>query len=694
MSYHSFADRHIGPRAHDLPHMLKTIGVESIDQLIDETVPSGIRLSKDIDTGDALTESQYLDHIKALSLKNKIFKSYIGTGYYGTIVPGVIQRNIFENPGWYTAYTPYQAEIAQGRMEALLNYQTMVCDLTGMPLANASLLDEATAAAEAMHLFVASRSREQVKNNANKIFISEKCFPQTIAVLKTRSAPIGIEVVVGNHETIEFNESYFAAIIQYPDGNGDIPIYIPFVEKAKKHNMHVGVAADLMSLALLMPPGEWGADVVFGSSQRFGVPLGYGGPHAAFFAAKEAFKRDMPGRIIGMSVDAAGSPALRMALQTREQHIKREKATSNICTAQVLLAVMASMYGVYHGPKGIRAIAEDIHSNANRLKEGLQNLGYTVVNKYFFDTLTVDTSGKTAAVQNIALSSKINLRYNANETVSISVDETTTSSDLKELLNVFERAAGKNLDGFESKNLDNLFITSDSFVMRRQSAFMTHPVFNAHHSEHEMLRYIHRLEMKDLSMNHSMISLGSCTMKLNATTEMIPLSWSHWANMHPFAPADQVKGYAAMIKDLEKLLCKTTGFAAMSLQPNSGAAGEYAGLLVIREYHKQNGQGHRNVALIPASARRLVEIGCSAGVLLTFDKYAYDLDPGGHAVHALRLHPGHHRIDRRARGCARLCPRVVVHGIRLQHEGPGRHRARGALRGRGAPSPSSPLRPR
>ncbi len=643
MSYFNFSDRHIGPDNEQIAQMLDTIGVTSVEQLIDETVPATIRLKSDLNLPDAMSETEYIKHIKSISLKNKVFRSYIGLGYYNTVVPGVIQRNIFENPGWYTAYTPYQAEIAQGRMEALLNFQTMICDLTGMELANASLLDEATAAAEAMHMFFASRSKEQEKNNAVKFFVSEKCFPQTISVLKTRSNPIGVELVIGNHATVKLDSSFFGAILQYPDMDGEVHNYIPFVQHAHESQIMVAVAADIMSLALLMPPGEWGADAVVGCSQRFGVPLGFGGPHAGFFATHEKFKRDIPGRIIGVSVDANGKRALRMALQTREQHIKREKATSNICTAQVLLAVMSSMYAVYHGPRGIRAIAENIHENTFRLKEGLANLGYKVLSTYFFDTIKVDAGGKAEKIQKQAIDRKINFRYNGDGTICISLDETVDASDLRDILNVFEVAAGKNLDGYESKNLNGLFIRSESFIMRRQSAFLTHAVFNKYHSEHEMLRYVKRLENKDLAMNHSMISLGSCTMKLNATTEMAPLSWSHFSSMHPFVPADQAAGYGQMIQELEQYLSEITGFAATSLQPNSGAQGEYAGLLVIRAYQHSKGEAHRNIVLIPQSAHgtnpaSAVMCGYKISVVKCDDRGNIDIEDLKHKAHHHKSH--------------------------------------------------------
>lgn len=599
MSYYSFADRHIGPDAAQEAKMLSVIGVASIEDLISQTVPESIRIKGDLDLPEALSEQAYLKFIKEVSLKNKVLRSYIGLGYYNTIVPGVIQRNIFENPGWYTAYTPYQAEISQGRMEALLNFQTMVCDLTGMELANASLLDEATAAAEAMHMFFASRTKEQEKNNANKLFVSEACFPQTIDVLKTRSNPIGVELVIGNHLNIVLDDTYFGAVLQYPASDGEIYDYTAFMATAKAKNIMICVAADIMSLALLTPPGQWGADCVVGSTQRFGVPLGYGGPHAGYFATFEKFKRDIPGRIIGVSIDASGKRALRMALQTREQHIKREKATSNICTAQVLLSVMASMYAVYHGPKGIKQIASTIHQHCCNLKAALLQLGYNVNTQAFFDTITIISPTET--INKLALQKGINLRYNNANSISISIDETTDANDIADLVGIFAEAANKKYQPTSQPSAP-LFGSNGNHPLNRTTAYLTFEVFSNNRSEHEMLRYIKRLENKDLAMNHSMISLGSCTMKLNATTEMAPLSWSHFSNIHPFVPLNQAEGYAQMIEELEKYLSTITGFAAVSLQPNSGAQGEYAGLLVIREYHLQRGQGHRNIALIPQSA--------------------------------------------------------------------------------------------
>jgi len=601
MLRNTFASRHIGINENELGDMLRQTGVKSLDQLIDETVPASIRLKNTLPLPAAMSENQFLKKLKETSTKNKVFKSYIGLGYYEPIIPGVIQRNILENPGWYTAYTPYQAEISQGRLEALLNYQTMVMDLTGMQIANASLLDEATAAAEAMHVFYASRTREQENRNANKLFVSDECFPQTIDVLVTRSSPLGIELVIGNVLEQKLDESFFGAVLQYPSVHGEAYNYRKFTEGAHTLGIQVAVASDLMALVLLTPPGEWGADIVFGNSQRFGVPLGYGGPHAAFFAAKETYKREMPGRIIGVSVDAHGNRALRMALQTREQHIRRDKATSNICTAQVLLAVMAGMYGVYHGPKGIKHIAEKIHHHAQLTDRILKHVGFKQRNKTYFDTLVFE-AGNASEVIMAADDADINLRQAGSNLVAISIDEATDMQDLRKLFKVLAKAAGKNITDDEIKNHIGNWNNVIEGDLKRTSAILTHPVFSMHHSETEMLRYITYLENKDLSLNFSMIPLGSCTMKLNATSEMVPLSWSHWSNIHPFAPLDQAAGYAEIIKELEQYLSVITGFAATSLQPNSGAQGEYAGLMVIREYHLSRGDVHRNVVLIPQSA--------------------------------------------------------------------------------------------
>jgi glycine dehydrogenase len=589
-----FAARHIGPDEKDLVSMLKEIGVQSIDQLIDETIPASIRLKTGLKLPEAETENNFLKALRKVAAKNKVFRSYIGTGYYNTITPGVILRNVFENPGWYTAYTPYQAEISQGRLEALLNYQTMVLDLTGMEITNASLLDEATAAAEAMHMFFASRPKE--KQTANKFYVANDCFPQTIDVLKTRSAPLGIELVIDDPEKKAPGDDVFGILLQYPSCNGEIRDYKSFIEKAKARGIQVAVASDLMALVLLTPPGEFGADVVLGNSQRFGVPIGYGGPHAAFLGARESYKRDMPGRIIGVSIDAHGNRALRMALQTREQHIRRDKATSNICTAQVLLAVMAGMYAVYHGPDGLKKIASDIHSKAVELSTAAKALGYSVLNKTFFDTIHLDAGSRLTAVKETSLKNGINFNYLEGTTFSISIDESVGHEELEEIVSVLSEACGSKKPVTQKRTsvlLGNL---------SRKQPFLTHPVFNNHHSESEMLRYISMLEKKDLSLNHSMIPLGSCTMKLNATSEMIPVSWPEWSGIHPFAPVDQALGYSQIITELEEYLKVITGFDAVSLQPNSGAQGEYAGLMVIRAYHLSRGDNHRNTVLIPSSA--------------------------------------------------------------------------------------------
>ncbi len=592
----AFALRHIGPRESDLQHMFKTIGVETLDQLIYETLPDDIRLKQDLDLEPALTEYEYLNHIQALGNQNKVFKSYIGMGYHPTIVPAVIQRNIFENPGWYTAYTPYQAEIAQGRLEAILNFQTTVIELTGMEIANASLLDEGTSAAEAMALLFDVRSRDQKKNNVCKFFVSEEILPQTLSVLQTRSTPIGVELVVGNHENFDFASDYFGAILQYPGKSGQVNDYAGFIANAHAKEIKVAVAADILSLVKLTPPGEMGADVVVGTSQRFGVPMGYGGPHAAFFATKEEYKRSMPGRIIGVTIDANGNRALRMALQTREQHIKREKATSNICTAQVLLAVMAGMYAVYHGPKGLKYIANKVHASAVTLADALNKLGVYNTNTAFFDTLSVKADAQK--VKAVAESHEVNFFYIDADTISISLNETTSISDLNQIVSIFAQALGKETIAITELSTNNNIPTS----VERTSSFLTHDVFNNHHSESQLMRYIKKLERKDLSLNHSMISLGSCTMKLNAAAEMLPLSMPNWNSIHPFAPADQAAGYLTMLNKLEKQLSIITGFAGTTLQPNSGAQGEYAGLMTIRAYHQSRGDHHRNICLIPSSA--------------------------------------------------------------------------------------------
>ena len=599
MNTDSFALRHIGPKERDSQEMLASIGMETMEELINKTIPGDIRLPNDLKLDEAMSEQEFLVHMKTLSSKNKPYKTYIGLGYHAAVLPSVIQRNILENPGWYTAYTPYQAEISQGRLEALLNYQTMVIDLTGMEIANASLLDEATAAAEAMIMIYNCRSRSKKKLDANAFFVSEDCLPQTISLLKTRSEPLGIELKIGNHKTFQFDENTFGALLQYPTATGEIENYKKFTEQAHGMDAFVAVAADLLSLALIESPGSWGADVVVGSSQRFGIPLGYGGPHAAYFATKESFKRNVPGRMIGLSKDVNGKPGLRMALQTREQHIKREKATSNICTAQVLLAIMAGMYAVYHGPKGITHIARQIHRKTQALNTALGQLGYTQKNKHFFDTLLIDLKEvKTTNINELALESEINFLYLGKNHVGISINETTSIKDLNDILTVFAKAKGAT-----HKEITLLPETlSISEEMTRKTDFMKHKTFNSFHSETEMMRYIKKLERKDLSLNQSMIALGSCTMKLNAASEMIPLNESNFSSLHPFVPPNQALGYQEIFKELEKDLCEITGFAGMSLQPNSGAQGEYAGLMVIRAYHRSRGDFQRNVTLIPSSA--------------------------------------------------------------------------------------------
>ena len=592
MTTDKFVSRHNGPRESEIKQMLAKIGVASVDELISQTVPSGIRLAQPLKVAPALSEYQYAKHLKALGKKNKVFRSYIGLGYYNNILPAVIQRNILENPGWYTAYTPYQAEIAQGRLEAILNFQTMVMDLTAMPIANASLLDEATAAAEALFMFYSNRSKTKIANGGNKFFISNTVFPQTIDVVKTRAVPYGIELVIGDANTIALDDKFFGALIQYPDINGEINDYKTFTANAHAKEVQVVVATDLLALALLTPPGEWGADCVVGNSQRFGVPLGYGGPHAAFFTCKEDYKRSIPGRIIGVSIDAEGNPALRMALQTREQHIKRDKATSNICTAQALLAIMASMYAVYHGQEGIRAIAQSVHNSTNTIAEALKGLGLNLKTKLYFDTIVVECDA--AKIIAAAEAKEINFRLVDAKHVGISLDQTIEQNDLNDIVSIFAN------DAKEVTYKASTLISSSN--LKRTSAYLTHPTFNSYHSESEMMRYIKRLENKDLSLVHSMISLGSCTMKLNAASELLPLTWPEFASIHPFVPVNQAQGYAELIEQLNKDLSEITGFARMSFQPNSGAQGEYAGLMVIRAYHIANGHQHRNVALIPSSA--------------------------------------------------------------------------------------------
>ena len=594
-----FTARHIGPNESETKAMLKTIGVASVDALIDKTVPASIRLQQPLQTTGPVSEFQYLQELKETAAMNKVFKSYIGQGYYNTIVPSVILRTVFENPGWYTQYTPYQAEIAQGRLESLLNFQTMVSDLTGLPIANASLLDEGTAAAEAMAMFFNHKNKDHDQITAPKFFVDENIFAQTKDILVTRAAPLHIELVFGDYKTASLDESFFGVIVQYPNSNGAVEDYRQFIDKAHAVNAQVIMATDLLALTLLTPPGELGADAAVGSAQRLGVPMGFGGPHAAFFATKDEFKRNIPGRIIGVSIDAQGNRCLRMALQTREQHIRREKATSNICTAQALLANMSAMYAVYHGAAGLKNIAKRISLLALTLDEELNEMGFSNVNEYYFDTLKVQVTD-AEAIRKIAEAREINFYYFDRNHIGIALDETTSQSDVLDILHVF--ASSQNSDTAVANFDTDSLLENIPAALTRTSGFLTHPVFNSRHSETEMLRYIKSLENKDLSLNTSMISLGSCTMKLNAATQLIPVSWPEFSSIHPFAPSYQWKGYQQIVTELEKWLCNITGFAATSLQPNSGAQGEYAGLLTIRAYHADRNEAHRNVILIPISA--------------------------------------------------------------------------------------------
>jgi len=620
-----FEERHLGVDAAQIAEMCETIGVESVDQLVDQTVPEAIRIRHKLNIPKAMTEHEYLDYIKTLGSENKIFKSYIGQGYYNTLVPSPILRNLFENPGWYTQYTPYQAEIAQGRLESLLNFQTMVSDLTGLPIANASLLDEGTAAAEAMSMFYGTKNKRG--DDFKEFYVEKGVFEQTLDVVKTRCRILGIDVVEFDWKKDKIGENAFGVLLQYPERLGGVEDYRAFVQEMKSKDVYVAVAADLMSLVLLTPPGEWGADVVLGNSQRFGVPMGFGGPHAAFFATSDDFKRAIPGRIIGVSIDVHGKRALRMALQTREQHIKREKATSNICTAQALLANMAAMYAVYHGPEGIKRIAYNIHTCAVTLGEALSTNGRALQHKSIFDTVTVlCDADEIAAVKNRAEALEINFGY-SDSTITIAVDETTSWNDVTQILKAF------NID-FSTEDLIALAAKMKSPIsqeLERTSEFLTHPVFNSYQTESKLMRYMKALENKDLSLVHSMISLGSCTMKLNAASEMIPVSWPEFANIHPFAPRDQWKGYYKMISEFAGYLCEITGFTACSFQPNSGAQGEYAGLLAISRYHQSRGDQHRDVALIPSSAHgtnpaSAVMAGMKVVVVKTDDEGNVDLD--------------------------------------------------------------------
>ena len=625
-----FEKRHIGSKNQDSQKMLDRIGADSLEDLILETVPSSIRLKEEMPISEGISEVDFLNHMYSLGKENEIFNSYIGQGYHPTATPAVIQRNILENPGWYTAYTPYQAEIAQGRLEGLLNYQTMIIDLTGMEIANASLLDEATAAAEAMSLMLGSRSREQKKNNAIKFFVDENIFSQTKSLLKTRSEPMGVEIVWGDANEFEPSEEYFGAFWQYPNSSGAIIDYKKVAKKCNVADVKVAVAADLLSLTLLEAPGLWGADVVLGSTQRFGIPMGFGGPHAAYFASKEEFKRFMPGRIIGRTIDKDGNPALRMALQTREQHIKRDRATSNICTSQVLLAIMAGMYGVYHGPEGLRNIALRIHSHALKFSSVLQKLGYVVLNKTFFDTLHIDANDDfKGLIQGLSQEALINVGY-SEKGILVSMNEVMTNSDLDSLLSIFAKAKGLDMPDSYSKVTEAL-----PKSLARVSGFMEHPTFRKYHSETDMMRYMKKLERRDIALNHSMIPLGSCTMKLNSAAEMLPLSWPSFSQIHPFAPLEQAKGYLNIIDSLEKDLAVITGFDSTSLQPNSGAQGEYSGLLVIREYHRSRGDFQRRTALIPSSAHGT---NPASAVMAGMDVVVVSCDPKGNIdIEDLRL---------------------------------------------------------
>ncbi len=619
-----FEARHLGPDSADVAAMLAAVGYDSLDRLVDDTVPASIRMEGMLDLPDPLSEAQLLARLREIASANQVFRSYLGMGYADTIVPGVILRNVMENPGWYTQYTPYQAEIAQGRLEALLNFQTMVIDLTGLEIANASLLDEATAAAEAMHLALG-----EAKGDANVFFVSELCHPQTIEVVKTRARPIGVQVVVGDHETFEPSDAVFGVLLQYPATDGEVIDYRPFVARVKALGAVVTVATDLMALALLTPPGEWGADVVVGNSQRFGVPMGFGGPHAGFMAASDVFKRKMPGRIIGVSVDADGKPALRMALQTREQHIRRERATSNICTAQVLLAIMAGAYAVYHGPEGIRRIATRIRDLTGVLAAGLGLEGHELLTETFFDTIRVRPERDAGEVLMLALQRGVNLRDFEDGTVGIALDETTTPDDVDELLEIFNHGEPAEVSARGLAERGGAPELPE--WARRTSAYLEHEVFNRYHSETEMLRYLHKLESRDLSLNASMIPLGSCTMKLNATSQMEGVTWPELGRLHPFAPVDQAKGYQQVFSDLEAWLAEITGFSATSLQPNSGAQGEYTGLLTIRAYHEDRGEPHRNVCLIPSSAHgtnpaSAVMAGMKVVVVKSTDDGTIDID--------------------------------------------------------------------
>jgi len=600
MSNNNFVSRHVGPREEDVKYMLNKMGYKSLDELIEKTVPSSIRLKQSLLLENGISEEKFLARIRELAAKNKIFKSYIGMGYYNTHTPAVILRNVLENPVWYTSYTPYQAEISQGRLEALLNFQTVISDLTAMDIANASLLDEATAAAEAMIMMFNTRSRQQEKDGINKCLVDKAIWQQTKAVLKTRAVPLGINIEYASFNEMKFSgKEYFGVILQYPDAEGNVRDYSKFTEEVHKEGGKVSVATDLLALTQLMPPGEWGADIVFGSTQRFGLPMAYGGPHAAFFAVKDEYKRSMPGRIIGITKDANGKPALRMALQTREQHIKRERATSNICTSQALMAIMSGFYGIWHGADGVTEIGKRVHNLTVRLCKALEQIGINRENDSFFDTLRLKlTAGlDTKKLQQMFLDEGINILYENDKTVGISLDETTTIEDIQKIVSIFAKAAGKSVP--EITDTKDIMIPE---ALLRKSSFMQQEVFKKYRSETEMMRYIKHLELKDISLTHSMISLGSCTMKLNAAAEMLPITWVEFGALHPFIPKEQAQGYHEMMNELRSDLSHITGFKETCLQPNSGAAGEYAGLVVIRDYYQKKGEGHRNLALIPSSA--------------------------------------------------------------------------------------------
>jgi glycine dehydrogenase len=664
----NFTQRHIAPKPDDVQQMLDSLGLSSLDDLIDKTVPQAIRFHQTLNLPAAQSEYAALAKLKQIADKNQVYRSFIGMGYYDCITPTVIQRNILENPGWYTAYTPYQPEIAQGRLEALLNFQTMIIDLTGLEIANASLLDEGTAAAEAM-----SMSYGVCKNKSHNYFVSSECHPQTIDVLQTRAKPLGINIIIGDHQTFDFSETIFGAILQYPATDGTIYDYCDFITKSHAQGALVTVAADPLSLLLLTPPGELGADIAVGSTQRFGIPLGFGGPHAAYFATKEEYKRLVPGRIVGVSKDIHGKPALRLALQTREQHIRRDKATSNICTAQVLLAVMASMYAVYHGPDGLRAIAQNIHQLTATLAAGLKKLGYKISSENFFDTLRVELGNtKLEAILDAANERNINLRIFDNSTVGISLDETTTEADLIDIWQIF---ALKDQLPFTVAELP---ITNSQ--LSRQSKYLTHPVFNRYHSETELLRYLHQLESKDLSLTTSMIPLGSCTMKLNATSEMIPVTWAEFGKIHPFAPISQTRGYQILFQQLEAWLGEITGFAGISLQPNAGSQGEYAGLLVIHEYHQSRGEGHRNICLIPQSAHgtnpasavmcgmKVVGIACDDHGNIDVEDLKAKAEKHSHELSALMVtYPSTHGVFEEA--IQEICAVIHSHGGQVYMDG-------------------------